>query len=1208
MAHLTDAERIARVHNTARFFTEQRQISWVALLAVIVWGVYGYLHMPRRKDPELPVRVAVALCPWPGVVAEEIEQLVTRPIERTIAENTNIHPSTAADFGIKSTTLPGLAIVTVTLSEEINDTKNEFNDINLKLNALNDDLPQGAGPIQFLSDFGDTAALTLTVASPRIDGVEIAVRARAIRGAIEASRARNRDSTEKRVASVYGFPTSIPPVAVRPAFETFVRYAESLGAIRDTRLIEGPGFIGMDGVSDLSEDELHELGERYIRERLQPSEIHPDFWGALVVRDLAETENRLAGVAGDKYSYAELDDFTDLIARTLQSVPEVSKVSRSGVLPEQVILEYSQERLASYGVNPANLSRTLSARNATLSGGVLEAEGKSLTIDPTGEFQDEKEIGDVLIPSSSQKPIYLRDLALIGRGYQSPARYLNFYTYRDADGRWRRSRAVTLAVQMRSGEQIERFGEQVDERLASVRQLLPEDLVLARTSDQPRQVRENIDLFMDALYEAIVLVVVVSLVGFWEWRSAVLMATSIPITLAMSFGMMHLLGLDLQQVSIASLIIALGLLVDDPVVAGDAIKRDLAIGHPPVVASWLGPTKLATAILYATVTNIVAYLPFLMLTGTNGDFLYSLPIVMTCALVSSRLVSMTFIPLLGYYLLRPKHELPVEERRGKGFAGVYYKIGLWSIRHRWGVAVASLAILALGGFFGSRLKSSFFPNDLQYLSYLDVWLPNDATLTSSNDVARQAEAIVQQVTAEFGKQHPGPDGAPRQVLHSMTTFVGGGGPRFWMSVSPELQQMNYAQVIIEVEDKEDTPELVGVLQSAISSSVPGARIDVQELQFNPVKPIEIFLSGRADVSPSQLQEQTLTLRALAGEATKIFSAIPGTTRVYDDWGSETFVVRLEVDPDRANISGITNQDVAASSATAISGYQVATLREGEKQIPVVARLRMEERTRLADVQNLYVYSSDGSQKVPLRSVSSIRYGNQTQRVQRRDHFRTISVIAFPADGVLASEVLSAAMPQLTEFAQRLPPGYTMEIGGEKAKQDQGFGELSVVMGISVVAIFLALVMQFKNAIKPFLVFAAIPYGVVGALGALWVMNAPFGFMGFLGIASLVGVIVSHVIVLFDFIEEKHEEGERLEHALLDAGIMRLRPVLITVGATVIALIPLALHGGPLWQPLCYAQIGGLVAATFITLLLVPVFYAIFVLDLKIVKWHHAQES
>jgi len=319
-------------------------------------------------------------------------------------------------------------------------------------------------------------------------------------------------------------------------------------------------------------------------------------------------------------------------------------------------------------------------------------------------------------------------------------------------------------------------------------------------------------------------------------------------------------------------------------------------------------------------------------------------------------------------------------------------------------------------------------------------------------------------------------------------------------------------------------------------------------------------------------------------------------------GEDSFQVRLEVDPDRANLSQITNEDVAISSAAGLSGLQVTTFREGDRQIPVVVRLKLDERAELSDLQSLYVYGLADFQKVPLIEVSSLNYNMETAKIQRREHFRTITVIAFPVAGALPSTITGKAKDKIDEFIKSLPPGYELVWGGEKEKQQKGFKNLGTILIVSATAIFLALVLQFSNAVKPLLVFAAVPYGVVGALIALKIMGEPFGFMAFLGIASLVGVIVSHVIVLFDYIEGMREKGESFEDSLLDAGIERLRPIMITVGATILALFPLAIHGGPLWQPLCYAQIGGLAVATVIELVLVPTFYVIFVLDLKIVKW------
>jgi multidrug efflux pump subunit AcrB len=871
-------------------------------------------------------------------------------------------------------------------------------------------------------------------------------------------------------------------------------------------------------------------------------------------------------------------------------------VNRAGVLAERIFLEYSQDRLASLGIQPAALPQVLSQRNANFPGGNLEVGGRNMLIDPSGEFQSEKEIGNILLGATPRgAPVYLRDGVDISRGYEPPL-YLNYYGTPDANGNWERDHSITLSVFMREDRQIADFGKQVDKALAGLRGQIPEDVILARTSDQPLQVREIVGLFMRTLAEAIVLVVLLALVGFWEWRSAALMAISIPLTLAMTFGMMDVLGVDIQQVSIASLIIALGLLVDDPVVAIDAIKRELDTGKPRLIAAWLGPTKLATAIMFATITNIVAYLPMLLITGLTGNFMKSLPVVLSCALVASRIVSMTFVPLLGYYFLTPskKPAPPIAERRKKGFAHYYSRFAGYLIEHRKVALACSVLLLAAGAYYISDLRLVFFPKDLSYLSFVDVWLPEDANIADTGQTAQMAEDVIRKAAAEYGKQHPEKDGKPKDVIKSLTTFIGGGGPRFWFSVAPELFQPNYAQIIIQVNDKRDTDELVAPLQHALSASVPGARIDVRQLETSvPIGvPVQIRITG----------ENEQLLRQYGEQVEDIFRKIPTAARVRNDWGSETFAVKLKVDSDRANLAGVTNRDISISTAGGLSGLPVSTLREGSKEIPIVSRLKIDERARMSDLENLYVYAFTGTQKIPLSEVSTETMQMDTEKIARYNQFRTVTVLTFPVPGALPSEVMTAARPALKKFADSLPPGYSMAIGGEEEVRLQGFGQILVVLVVSTVMIFLALVFQFRSAVKPMIVFAAIPFGMIGALIALNIMNTAFGFIAFLGIVSLIGVIVSHVIVLFDFIEEAHAEGEELENALIDAGILRLRPVLITVGATVIALFPLAEHGGPLWEPLCYAQIGGLLVATVVTLLLVPVLYATFVLDLKLIRW------
>jgi multidrug efflux pump subunit AcrB len=438
MSHKSEAEYIAQTHNTARFFVENRQLSLVILIAVCVWGWYGFQHMPKRKDPKIPVRVAVASTQWPGATAQEVEQLLTRQIEQTMAQNAFLKPPSASDFSIRSFSFPALSMVYVQLDDQVTDPKKQFTDMNLKLNALNATLPQGAGPIQFNSDFGDTAALMLTVASPPANEVDVALRARSIQNAIEKVRAaESKRSPKPRVSIVNAFPLSVSAPLVRDSITSLIQYAVQTGMISDPQFFEGSGFIGVDVGTRLTDDELRKDRDRLILEKLHRSEVHPDAWPAALIRNPEDSEARLAAVAGDKYSYRELDDFTDLISRTILGATAVAKIDRKGVLPEQIYLDYSQDRLAQYGVTPSKLKDILAARNSTLPGGQLEVGASSIQINPSGKFTDPQQIGEVIVGSSSsaaQSPVYLRDLVDISRGYQSAPRYLNYLIWADKQG------------------------------------------------------------------------------------------------------------------------------------------------------------------------------------------------------------------------------------------------------------------------------------------------------------------------------------------------------------------------------------------------------------------------------------------------------------------------------------------------------------------------------------------------------------------------------------------------------------------------------------------------------------------------------------------------------------------------------------------------------------------------------------------------------
>ncbi|HET6882040.1 MAG TPA: efflux RND transporter permease subunit, partial [Pirellulales bacterium] len=680
----------------------------------------------------------------------------------------------------------------------------------------------------------------------------------------------------------------------------------------------------------------------------------------------------------------------------------------------------------------------------------------------------------------------------------------------------------------------------------------------------------------------ILIVVVVALV-FMEWRSALVVAASIPITLAMTLGFCSALGIDLQQVSIAALIIALGLLVDDPVVACDAINRELAHGVRRDVAAWLGPQKLGRAILYATITNCVAFLPLLLVTGLVGEYIFSLPVVVTASLVASRIVSMTFIPLLGYYMLKGQSGLEsgiAQGGKASRFARLYNGFSELCMRFKWTSLACCLLVLATAISLAPLIGTSFFPKDLHSVFTIDLYLPEGTPIRQTKAEALHAIAAVDQILGDEAQAY--------------TTFVGSGGARFWLSIVPEQPAACYAQIMVHTRGRRDTTALAERVKRELPPRVATARVRVNELEAGP--PIGIPVQVRL------LGPDIATLRKLGEQVKSLMREFAGSTHIQDDWDAEILRLGLEVDPERANIAGVTNAEVAELVYGGLTGLTATTIRQGDRLIPVVLKLRPDERSRLGELRTMCVPVPGGSARMPLEQIARFEPQSVAPKIARRDHQRCLTVKCDAVPGVLPSKVVAYLESRLPEVAKGWPAGYQYRFGGEKEEQEKGFGSMGVAMLSSLAAIYLALVLQFNSVTKPLVVFAAVPFGMVGGLMGLLLFNAPMGFFALLGLASLSGVIISHVIVLFEYIEEAHERGEPLRRAVIDAALVRLRPVLVTVLATVGGLIPLAMRGGPMWEPLCYVQIVGLLLATLVTKVVVPVLYVLFVEDLKLIRW------
>lgn len=1178
--------------NIQQFFVTKRPIAWTAMISCLAWGVYAYMAMPQRQDPIIPVVTGVIVTPYPGAEAERVEQEVTRKIERKAAENPAVEH-------VKSISRPGMSIVYVELFETERNAELVWQDIRGKLGEIKD-LPQAAGrPTQSLlnKDFGDSVAVMLTISSPPVSDLEIGVRAKNIREAIESHRSQVRiPAGSERLAGVLVYPSTVARSQMQRLGHTLAERLTESGIASGAEIIEAPsaGILDVTLNPGKTAADVQEVTARWKHEMGGPEQYQPDIWRPFWIQDLNALESELRASAPDKYSYRELRDFADQIRDRLKQSPFVAQIDLVGAQDERVWLSYSGQRLNQFGITPQMIVDRVRERNINIPGGTVELPDQRVVVRPTGEYATASEIGDTVVEVSKEGyPLYLRDLVEVTRGYVDPPDVLNYRTVKDSASKLQTGRAITISVRQVKGTHIAEYERDVTAALDDLKLRLPPDLSVERTSNEPEEVRHKIKSFNKCLIEAVVIVVIVSVL-FMEWRSALLVAVCIPITVAMTLGLSKMVGIDLQQVSIAALIVALGLLVDAPVVAADAINRELAHGQPRGIAAWLGPKRLARAVFYASFTNIVAFLPLLLVKGKTGDFIYSLPVVVSFSLVAAMLVAWTFAPLLGFYMLKGQKgfEGGSHDQPARGFPHLYKTFVEGCIAHRYRTTAIAVAILAGGVVLTFSIKTSFFPKDLHDVFVVNIDLPEGSPIRETRDVTLDA---LQQIEALEGDH-----------VRSFTTFVGAGGPRFWLSIEPEQRADNYAQILVHTTSAKETAGVVARLKQQLPLKIAKARVRCQELETGPPigVPVQLRLYG----------PEVGKLRELATELKNRLRSIPGTIDIHDDWGDPVFQMGLNIDADRTAMSGLTHQDVATAVDAGLSGFSVGQIRERDKLIDIALRLRPSERSRLDDLFSLTTVNTKTGTRMPLQQLASFEPQVVTPKIRRRDHERCITVRCDTIPGVLPSEVvaqLERILPNKGAAAAdaiAFPRGYRWEFGGEKFEQEKGFKSLSLALVVSFIAIYLALVLQFNSVTQPLLVFAAVPFGIVGGLIGLLIFHSTFGFMAFLGVASLAGLIISHVIVLFDFIEEMRIEGEPLRQAVVDAGLARLRPVLVTVLACVGGLIPLAKSGGPLWEPMCYVQIVGMLVATVVTLVLVPVLYVVFVEDLKLVKWEQETSS
>ena len=886
--------------------------------------------------------------------------------------------------------------------------------------------------------------------------------------------------------------------------------------------------------------------------------------GPIVDSDFGDTVAVLIAVHGGNYGPRELKGYAQTVETGLRAIPAVSKIKRIGDQKEEIDIGTSTERLSQYAVNPLKVMGALQGRNTPQYAGRVPAGQSKTSIESGGRLETEDQIRQVMVDvSPTGQPVYIGDLATVDRVYKDPTEY----------ARIGGEQTILLAVEMHEGNNIVNFGNTLRAALKNVQATLPPDVKLDLVADQPRVVSERIGDFFREFGIAIVAVILVTML-LLPLRVALVSAIAIPVSVSMTFGMLNVCGIELQQVSISALIVVLGMVVDNAIVIVDNYVELLDRKVPIDEAAERCATEMAVPVLTATLAIIAAFAPLLLLTGAIGEFIRSLPIAVAISLGTSFFVAMLLTPLMARFFI-PKG-LKDHEQEDSGeprkltpldhMQHYYNRAITWAMQNKRTVLLSSVLAFVAGVGILLLVPQLLFPLAERDQFVMDVWLPEGAKIEATDAAVRRIEGVL----------------SHEPLVKEYTSFLGESAPRFYYNVNPQAPAGNYAQILVNTKKVKGTPELVARLRQKLPEAAPEAKVFVKELQQGQVMeaPVEVRISG----------DDIATLETLGNRAEDILRHTAGATYIHSDWHEDAWQVGVNVREEVANRMGLTNAAIAQQLAAGFEGAPMTTFWEGDRDVDVVLRLDPAERQSFQNVSDTYVMSPVNGAKVPLAAVASLTSEWEPGRIVRRNGVRTLTVRAFPGGHRLASEILGDARKQLDSLP--LPPGYHIAYGGEYQNQQETFGEMRNVLVISLVLIFLILLFQFRTLVDPLIVMAAFPLALPGAALGLLITRNTFGFTAFIGIISVGGLVVRNSIILIDYIHQRMQNGVELEQAALEAGERRLRPIFLTSAAAAVGVIPMILSGSSLWSPLASVIALGLLGSMFFTLVAIPVLFVV----------------
>ena len=907
--------------------------------------------------------------------------------------------------------------------------------------------------------------------------------------------------------------------------------------------------------------------------------------------EFGDTFGNIYALTGEGFDYAILKDYADRIQLELQRVPDVGKVELVGLQEEKVWVEIDNTRLATLGIPLQAVQQALEGQNAVVPAGFYETGAERVQLRVDGPFRSVEEIADFPIHAAG-RTIRLGDVAQVRRGFADPAAPRMRFMGQDAIG---------IAVAMRDGGHILRLGEALEKEFARLQEQLPAGMQLRKVSDQPEAVRDSVGEFVRVLAEAVVIVLLVSFFSL-GFRTGLVVAVSIPLVLAMTFAAMYYFGIGLHKISLGALVLALGLLVDDAIIAVEMMAIKMEQGYDRLRAASFAWDSTAFPMLTGTLITAAGFLPIATAASSTGEYTRSLFQVVTISLLLSWIAAVLFIPYLGDRMLPdlahpqpPKPGSWAARRRAfrERLADRWPQYAAWlapapaeahhhhdpyqrpfyrrfrrlletCLRRRWWVIGATVALFVLSLVLFRFVPQQFFPDSTRPELMVDLELEEGASLRATEAQARKLEALLQQ----------------RGDIRNYVAYVGTGSPRFYLPLDQQLPATNFSQFVVLARDLQAREALRDWLLHEVAPQFPELQMRVTRLENGPPVgyPVQFRVSG----------EHIDQVRAIARKVAEKVRANPHTANVNLDWDEPSKVVRLEVDQERARALGVSSAQLAQFLVMQLSGYTASTYREDNELVGIMLRGGAGDREALEMLGSLAVPTGDGG-SVPLSQLARLRYTFEDGIIWHRNRLPTITVRADIADDLLPAQVTAQIEPTLEEIRQALPPGYLLQTGGSVEDSARGQKSIAAGMPLFVIVVTTLLMLQLRSFSRTLMVLVTAPLGLIGATWFLLLFRVPFGFVAMLGTIALAGMIMRNSVILVDQIEQDIAAGHDRWHAIVDATVRRFRPIVLTAMTAVLAMIPLSRSA--FYGAMAVAIMGGLIVATALTLLFLPALYA-----------------